>query len=95
MIDETTPTHDERDAYPAPRAGTGAWNTARAWLRSPGGLLTLGLVALALVGLAAQHPALLAAALPSALFLACPLMMLLMHGGHRGHDGHDRTGGRT
>jgi hypothetical protein len=97
MIDDTTHTHGERGAHRAPRAGTvpGAWTTARAWLRSPGGLVTLGLFALALVGLAAQHPALLVAALPYTLFLACPLMMVFLHGGHGGRDGRNQTGGRS
>ena len=97
MIDDTTHMRDERDAHPAPRAGTGqgAWNGTRAWLRSPGGLLTLGLVAVALVGLAALHPAVLAAVLPYALLLACPLMMLFMHGGHGGYGGHDQRGGQS
>ncbi len=90
MIDDTTHTHNERPAQTPPLA---AW--IRTWLHSRGGLVTLGLLAVALVGLAVQRPDILAALLPYALFVACPLMMLFMHGSHGGHGDHNQRGGHS
>ena len=49
----------------------------------------LGFIAIALFFLLTEHTAHFFGILPFALFLACPLMMLFMHGGHGGHGGNE------
>ena len=64
-----------------PRAAIGGF------LRSRTGLVLLGFLAIAGFFLITEHTAHFFGALPFLLLLACPLMMLFMHGGHGGHGG--------
>ena len=52
-------------------------------------MVLLGFIAIALFFLLTEHTAHFFGILPFALFLACPLMMLFMHGGHGGHGGNE------
>jgi hypothetical protein len=56
------------------------------WLRSRGGLVLLGFLAIAAFFLWTEHRAHLLGVLPYVLLLLCPLLHLL-HGGHGGHGG--------
>ena len=61
------------------------------WLRSRNGLIFLGFLGIAGFYLVVEHTAHVFGILPYALLLLCPLLHLLMHGGHGGHqatDGH-------
>ena len=53
--------------------------------RSSFGLIVLG--GIALYFLLTEHRAHFFSALPFLLLLACPLMLVFMHGGHGGHGG--------
>lgn len=63
--------------------------TSRSWLTICLYVVGLGLGTLLLV----QHWVHVPAFLPYLVFLACPLMHLLMHRGHGGHRGHEHTPG--
>jgi hypothetical protein len=63
-----------------PRAG-GFW-------RSRAGLACLVFIGVAAFYLLTEHTAHVFGFLPYALFLACPLMHIFMHGGHGGGDEH-------
>ncbi|MBI4080997.1 MAG: DUF2933 domain-containing protein [Candidatus Lambdaproteobacteria bacterium] len=58
------------------------------WYRTPGGLLLLGVIAIAGAALLIQFWTSALAALPWLLVLACPLLHVFMHRGHGGHGGH-------
>ncbi|MBI3610507.1 MAG: DUF2933 domain-containing protein [Nitrospirae bacterium] len=58
------------------------------WLRSRGGLVLLGFLAIAAFFLFTEHRAHLFGALPYLLLLACILLHLFGHGGHAGPGGH-------
>jgi hypothetical protein len=55
------------------------------FLRSPVGLALLAFLAIAGFYLVTEHTAHLWGYLPYALLLLCPLLHLVMHGGHGGH----------
>ena len=58
-------------------------------LKSPGGLVLIGFLAVGGVYLWMEHRAHLLGALIWFPLLLCPLMHLFMHHGHGGHSGHD------
>lgn len=63
----------------------------RVWLRSPQGLITIGVLAIAVIGLVAVQGVHLLVLLPFAVFLLCPLMMFFMMRGmnrNNGQGGH-------
>jgi hypothetical protein len=92
MIEDMHHAHDQ--ARPAqtgtqePASTTEQRFALGTWLRSRSGLVLLGFLAVAGFYLVTEHTAHLLGILPYAIFLACPLMMLFMHGGHGGHMGH-------
>lgn len=60
------------------------------WLRPPGGLILLALLAIAAFFLLLEHRAHVVGVLPYVLFLLCPVLHLLLHGRHGGaHTDHD------
>lgn len=63
--------------------------------RTKGGVVLMGLLAVAAFYLLAEHSAHVFGALPYLLLLACPLMHLFMHHGHGGHEGHRESGGQA
>ncbi len=67
-----------------PRAAIGGFPRSRT------GLVLLGFLAIAGFFLITEHTAHFFGALPFLLLLACPLMMLFMHGGH-GDGGDDHS----
>ena len=69
--------YDHSQQHPEPKAFWGS--------RSSIGLIVLG--GIALYFLLTEHRAHFFSALPFLLLLACPLMHVLMHGGHSGHGG--------
>jgi hypothetical protein len=58
----------------------------KGWLFSRAGLALLAFLVIAAFFLFTEHRAHLFGILPYLLLLACPLLHLLMHGGHGGHD---------
>jgi len=58
------------------------------WLRSRTGLAMLGFLVVIAFFLLTEHTAHVFGFLPYALLLLCPLLHLLMHGGHGNHSGH-------
>ncbi len=69
---------------------------SRSWWLSPGGLVTLGFLAVAGYFLITEHRAhlyLVLPWLPWLLLAACPLMHVFMHHGH--HGGHDHSRGQS
>jgi len=71
---------EEHDHKPAP------------FLRSPGGLVLIGFLAIAGFFLWQEHRAHLLGFLPYLLLLACPLLHVFMHRGHGGHGDHGAKG---
>jgi Protein of unknown function (DUF2933) len=71
------------DQHISPSGGIGAF------LRSPSGLVLLAFLAIGGFYLITEHTAHVFGLLPYALFLLCPILHLLMHGGHGGHGSHD------
>jgi len=67
--------------HASPNGGIGAF------LRSPTGLVLIGFLAIATFYLVTEHTAHFFGILPYGLILLCPIMHLLMHGGHGGHSG--------
>ena len=59
------------------------------WYQSRLTWALLGFIAVGGFFLVTEHTAHVLGALPFALLLLCPLMMLFMHGGHGGHGGPD------
>src|SRR5262245_3169965 len=57
----------------------------RSWLRTPGGVVLLGFLAIATFFLISEHRAHVLGALPYVLLLLCPVLHLLMHRSH-GHE---------
>ena len=90
MIDDIRQTHDRMEHRRDVAQESGF--TLSRWLRSPRGLVLLGFLASGAFYLITEHTAHLLGALPFAIFLLCPLMMLFMHGGHGGHAGHGDHG---
>lgn len=67
-------------------------------VRSRGGLVLLGFLAIAAFFLFAEHRAHLFGVLPYLLLLACILIHLFGHGGHgeqKGHEGHRHSDSGT
>jgi hypothetical protein len=62
------------------------------FLRTPGGLVLIGFLAIAGFFLWQEHRAHLLGFLPYLLLLACPLMHVFMHHGHGGHGDHGNKG---
>ena len=60
-------------------------------LRSPTGFILVAFLAIAGFFLVTEHRAHLLGILPFLLLLACPLLHLLMHGGHGGHEQKDKS----
>jgi hypothetical protein len=58
------------------------------FLKSPPGLLTLSLVVVGVLFMAAAYGETLLRWLPYGLILLCPLIHLLLHRGHSGHKNH-------
>ena len=58
-----------------------------AFLRSRTGIVLVVFLAVAAFYLTAEHAAHVFGLLPYGLILLCPIMHLLMHGGHGGHSG--------
>jgi hypothetical protein len=73
---------EEHDHKPAP------------FLRTPGGLVLIGFLAIAGFFLWQEHRAHLLGFLPYLLLLACPLMHVFMHHGHGGHGRHGDHGNK-
>ena len=72
---------EEHDHKPAP------------FLRSRGGLVLIGFLAITGFFLWQEHRAHLLGFLPYLLLLACPLLHVFMHRGHGGHGDHGAKGG--
>jgi hypothetical protein len=69
---------------PEAEAGTrGLWT-------SKTGLVTIAFLLIAAFFLLSEHRAHTLGALPFLLLLACPLLHMVMHGGHHDHGGHSR-----
>jgi hypothetical protein len=60
---------------------------------SKAGLVAIAFLAIAAFLLLSEHRAHALGLLPWLLLLACPLLHVLMHGGHGSHRGHGRHGG--
>lgn len=58
--------------------------------RSTPGIVTIAFLAIVAFFLLAEHRAHVVPWLPWLILLACPLLHVLMHGGHRGHGAHHR-----
>lgn len=63
----------------------------RQWLGSRPGLVFLGFLGIIMFYLVVEHTAHVFGVLPYALLLLCPLLHLLMHGGHGDHPATDRA----
>ncbi len=75
------PMHDHRERVDRERS---SW-------RSPGGIVTLGFLAVAGYFLITEHAAHIIPFLPWLLLAACPLMHVFMHHGSHGDHDHKRT----
>ena len=73
---------EEHDRKPAP------------FLKTPGGLVLIAFLAIAVFFLWQEHRAHLLGVLPYLLLLACPLLHVFMHRGHGGHGGHGDHGSK-
>ena len=66
-----------------------------AFLRSRTGIALVAFLAIAAFYLVTEHTAHFFGLLPYGLILLCPIMHLLMHGGHGGHDDYSEHQDRT
>jgi hypothetical protein len=77
--------HSNEDAHD----GNSSVHSATRWYKTPTGLVCLALAVAAGYYLWVYHSQHVLAFLPFLVFLACPLMHILMHGRHGHHDAID------